>query len=82
MTDFSQDKFSKLPQLALLYLEMGCVPIGNIIKARRLKYLPHLATRDEGEMLSKVLLTQWKYPDGKGEWTEQVKNYLKEFGLG
>ena len=65
-----------------LYLEMGCVPIGNVIKARRLKYLHHLTTRDEGEMLSKVFWTQWKYPAGKSEWTEQVKNDLKEYNLG
>ena len=64
-----------------LYLELGCVPIGLIIKARRIKYLHHLATRDEHEMLSKVFKAQWTYPAKRGEWTEQVKIDMKEFDM-
>ena len=36
-----------------LYLEMGCVPIGLVIKARRLKYLHHIATK----------ICHWLHPD-------------------
>ena len=64
-----------------LYLELGCIPLGLIIKSRRIKYLHHLVTRDENEMLAKFFYTQWKYPAGRNEWTEQVKMDLKEFGL-
>ena len=63
-----------------LYLELGCVPLGIVIKTRRINYLHHLVTRNEEEMLSKFFLTQWKYPTGKQEWTEQVKKNLEEFG--
>ena len=64
-----------------LYLELGCVPIGITIKARRMKYLHHLATSSEDEMLTKVFQAQWDHPCGKNEWTEEVKQNLKEFGL-
>ena len=32
-------------------------------------------------MLAKFFYTQWKYPAGRNEWTEQVKMDLREFGL-
>jgi hypothetical protein len=56
-----------------LYLELGCIPLGCVIKGRRIKYLHHLIAVDENEMLSKYFYTQWKYPGAKNEWTEQVK---------
>ena len=58
-----------------LYLELGCVPIGLIIKARRIKYLLHLATRDEHEMLFKVFKAQCSYPARRGEWTAGENGY-------
>ena len=64
-----------------LYLEMGCIPIGLIIKARRLNYLHYLVSRRENEMLHKFFITQWKYPAVRGEWTEQVKLDLSEFDI-
>ena len=48
-----------------LYLESGCIPLGIIIKSRRINYLHHLATRREEEMLTKVFMTQWNYHSGK-----------------
>ena len=64
-----------------LYLELGCVPLGIVIKSRRIKYLHHLVTRNEEKMLFKFFLTQWKYPTTKNKWTECVRKDLKEFGL-
>ena len=64
-----------------LYLELGCIPLGIIIKTRRINYLHHLATRDESGMLWKVFNTQWKYPSARGEWSEQVKSDLESFGM-
>ena len=52
-----------------LYLELGCVPLGIIIKGRRIKYLYHLVTREETEMLSNFFYTQWKFPAPKNDWT-------------
>ena len=63
-----------------LYLELGVIPIEIVIKARRLSYLHYLANLGQSEMLYKVFITQWKYPD-KGDWTEQVKIDLKDFKL-
>ena len=65
-----------------LYLELGCVPVGLIIKSRRTNYLHHLATRNENEMLYQFFMTQWNYPGRRNEWTEQVKADLKELGIG
>ena len=39
------------------YLELGLLPIGTIIKARRINYLYYLLTRDKHEMLSIFFMT-------------------------
>ena len=41
------------PQEAF-YLELGIIPIGIVIKARRVKYLHYLLNRNEDEMLYKA----------------------------
>ena len=62
------------------YLELGILPIGVIVKARRINFLHYLVTRDENEMLSKFFLTQWHQPC-RGDWTETVQLNLEEFGI-
>ena len=59
---------------------LGCIPLGIIIKTRRLNYLHHLVTRNESEMLWKIFTTQWNNPT-KGDWSEQVKEDLELFGI-
>ena len=63
-----------------LYLELGCIPLGIIIKTRRLNYLHHLVTRNEDEMIKKTFITQWNNPT-KGDWSELVREDLKMFGM-
>ena len=63
-----------------LYLELGLLNIGAIIKARRLNYLHYLVSRNPSEMLYKFFITQWKQ-GSKDDWTEQVKNDLADVGL-
>ena len=63
-----------------LYLELGCIPLGIIIKMRRLNYFHHIITRNEKEMIKQTLKTQWINPT-KGDWSELVKGDLKMFGL-
>ena len=63
------------PQEAL-YLELGILPIGMVIKSRRLKYLHSLLRRKEEEMLRQFFQTQWDNPV-RGDWTETVKNDIK-----
>ena len=62
------------------YLELGILPIGIVIKARRIVYLHDLANLNQNEMLYKFLITQWNNPT-RGDWTELVKEDLKEFGI-
>ena len=64
-----------------LYLELGCIPIGLIIKSRRVNYLHHLVTREEKEMLSTFFTTPWNFPAKRNEWTEQVRVNPQELGL-
>ena len=63
-----------------LYLELGCTDIETILKGRRLVYLHYLTQRNTESMLKRFFIAQWKYPT-KGDWTEQVKLDLEEFGL-
>ena len=63
-----------------LYLELGCMPIHVILKARRLNYLHYLVNLKRDEMLAIFFKTQWNYPC-KGDWTIQVRTDLKDFGI-
>ena len=63
-----------------LYLELGCMNIETIIKARRINFLHYLATRKETDMLYNFFKAQWKYPT-TNDWTEQVKIDLEDFGI-
>ena len=62
------------------YLELGILPIGVIVKARRINYLHYLITRKETEMVHQFFITQWNNPC-KDDWTETVKQNLKEFDI-
>ena len=63
-----------------LYLESGCVRIRNILKARRINFLHHLANLEKEEMEYKFFKAQWDYPCPK-DWTLQVKQDLADLGL-
>jgi hypothetical protein len=63
-----------------VYLELGCLDIRTIIKARRINYLHYLVNQDPNSMLYKFVCTQWKY-SCKNDWTLQVKRDLSEFEI-
>ena len=63
-----------------LYLETGSIPIGIIVKMRRVTYLHHILTRSKDEMLSKFFYAQW-YDPVKGDWTKQIKNDLCDLNI-
>ena len=65
---------------AALYLELGCMRINTIIKARRVNYLHYLIKLKEDEMLSQFFWFQW-FENCKYDWTYQVKQDLIDFGL-
>ena len=56
------------------------IPIHVLLKARRVIYLHYLATQNEDEMLSKVFVSQWKYPV-KDDWTEEARLNLSELDI-
>ena len=62
------------------YLEFGVLPIGSLIKARRLNYLHGILKQEKKGMLYSFLMTQWHNPT-KGDWTEQVKQDLEDFEI-
>ena len=55
-----------------VYLELGCLNIKTIIKARRINYLRYLISESENSMLYKFFCTQWKY-SCKNDWTGHGK---------
>ena len=62
------------------YLETGAIPFRLIIRSRRLKYLHHLVTRSDTELLSQIFYAQWRNPL-KNDWVENVKDDLRYFDL-
>ena len=63
-----------------LYLELGIVNIGAMLKGRRAVYLQYLLKQNSETMLSKFFRTQWKY-GSKHDWTEQVKSDLTDLDI-
>ena len=66
--------------LESFFLEMGAIPIGVIIKARRVNYLYSILSRKEDGMLSSFFKTQW-YNPSRGDWTELVRKDLEDFDI-
>ena len=63
-----------------LFLESGVVPIGVLIKSKRINYLHYLVKEDPLSMLSSFFEAQWKY-EIKNDWTAQVKLDLEDYGI-
>ena len=64
----------------LLYLELGCIPLEEIIKCRRINFLHYLLTRNEDELVFKFFKAQLRNPS-KGDWTNIVKQDIEDFGI-
>ena len=73
-------KASPSPSTEAFFLEMGAIPIGVIIQARRINYLHSILRRDQSGKLYSFFLTQW-YKPSKGDWTVQVQKDLEMFGI-
>ena len=65
---------------AALYLELGCMRVSTIIKARRLNYLHYLAKLNKSDMLYKFFWCQW-LSEQKDDWVNVVRKDLKDFGI-
>ena len=70
---------SKTP-LEALYLELGCLPLRYVIKARRINYLYYLANQNEDALLAKFFNAQLNSPL-KSDWIITVKDDLIELGM-
>ena len=70
---------SKTP-LEALYLELGCLPLRFIIKARRINYLHYLVNLKDDELLAKFFDAQLKFPV-KGDWISTVKDDLNDLDM-
>ena len=66
--------------LEALYLELGCIPIRYIIKARRINYLHYLVKLKNDELLAKFFKAQLNFPE-KNDWISTVKTDLEELGF-
>ena len=63
-----------------LYLELGLIPIDDIVKCRRIMYLHYILTQDKNQLLYKFFQAQMRNPS-KGDWTEIVKQDLIDFNI-
>ena len=70
-------KAPKTTPKEMLYLELGCVPLRNLIKKRRILFLYYLLHQDPGSMLYKFLETQLRNRNTK-DWTSTVLKDLEE----
>ena len=63
-----------------LYLELGCLDIETLLKARRIKYLHYILQMKPTSMLQRFFMAQWKYSE-KHDWAELVRKDLTDFDL-
>ena len=63
-----------------LYLECGAMPIGILIKNKRINYLSYLVREEKSTMLSKFFYAQWTR-EVKNDWTTQVRLDLNDLGI-
>ena len=64
----------------MLYLELGCLPIGSIIKSRRLMFLHHILHQEKSSLIYKFLKAQKENP-AKNDWSETVIDDLSTLDL-
>ena len=62
---------------ALLYLELGCIPIRFIIKSKRLMFLHYILSQHENSLMKKFFYAQLE-KSTKTDWTFQVQKDLLE----
>ena len=62
------------------HLELGILPIGSILKCRRLNYLHYIVKSDENGMLFKFFNTMYENPS-KDDWSLQTVQDLKDLKI-
>lgn len=74
-------KAPKTTPKEMLYLELGCVPLRNLIQKRRISFLYYLLHQEPNSMLYKFLETQISSRNTK-DWTSTVLKDLEELNFG
>ena len=64
----------------MLFLEMGCMPIRNFIRERRLSFLHYTLNEDEESMVNKFFKSQLKNKTKK-DWVNTVLDDLNCLGM-
>ena len=64
----------------MLFLEMGCMPLRDIIRERRLSFLHYILNEDEESMVNKFFKSQLKNKTKK-DWVNTVLDYLNCLGM-
>ena len=64
----------------MLYLELGCLPIGSILKSRRLMFLHHILHQEKSSLIYRFLKAQKDNP-AKNDWSETVIDDLSTLDL-
>ena len=65
---------------ALLYLELGCLPVRFIIKSKRLMFLHYILSQPEESLMKKFFNAQLEN-SGKTDWTFQVAKDMEELEI-
>ena len=73
-------KAPRMSPRALLYLELGCLPIRYIIKTRRLMFLHYILSQTEDSLIKKFFFAQLEN-SSKTDWTSQVQRDLEEIEI-
>ena len=60
----------------ILFLELGVLPLREIIMQRRLNFLHYILTQETNSTIFQVFQTQLKYRS-KSDWVTKVKEHLK-----
>ena len=64
----------------MLYLETGCIPLGELIRGRRLRFLYYLLNENEDSLVGKFLDAQIKNPTKK-DWVTMGKKDLEYLNI-
>ena len=64
----------------MLFLELGCIPLREIIRERRLGFLHYILNEDEESMVNKFFKSQVKNKTKK-DWVNSVLDDLESLGL-
>ena len=94
MTGAEIDKFESLDVMLLrkmmrvpistpkvaLYLELGLIPLGIVIKARRIRYLHYLLQQGEEKMLGRFFKAQMNN-SSKADWILTVRQDLTDLNI-